>query len=298
MFARAESLFYYARIGRTGPSGLSEAEIQSLLGQSQAVEGSVTEVDPSRFPPGQQLQEDREGSGSGPDGAPQSTWNKTNVAAHEIDEEGRSSTIWTSTDVQPHPNEGRPTSWNKTFVDRVGEESIDGVEAVGTAEVVRGVDQRPTTADKLLSSGGRRKRHKKEGHRKSSATGRRGTEGTEEESFVVDTSVASWQGDDRIRFYNNREEVPPPPLTAGSRNSQTSDDNVLLPDYLHGNHDMYPVQEGMEDAVDADGSIPAHHRSMLLGTEKGDWSASQLFMYESQLSLTGLDQSQLEGHGG
>ena len=323
MFAGAESLFYYARIGRAGPNGLSEVEIQRLLGQSQVAEGTVTKVDPSSPSPGQ-LQEARDGGGSGAVGTLPTTWNRTDVVGSKIDDEkeGGEKATWNSTDMQPHLSKGKPTSWNVTSVDHVGEEHSDGVEVGSAGEVVGGANQRPTTADRLNGSRGKRKKHKKEGHRRDSANSRRGTRSTEDESFATHPPAASWEDDGRIRFYNDREEVPPPPLTAESLISHGGDDN----DYLHGNyqdlhasqfrgnHGMYPVQESDEStfademggAVGVDGaylgSIPNldRHQSMLLGTEKGDWSASQLFMYESQLALTGLDQSQLEmtGPGG
>lgn len=277
----------------------------------------MTEVDPSHLLSSQRLQEGRDGDGSGSDGAPQATWNRTEGVACESGEEEGGETTWASTDVQPHLIKERPTSWNETDVDRV-KGRFDSVEVGGTAEVVRGADHRPTTADGLHSSGGRRKKHKNKEHRKGSATNRRGAKGTDGESFDVNPSAVNWQDDERIRFYNDREEVPPPPLTA---ESQTGDDNVLLTNYIHGNHEglhnkhnMYPVQEGdesacvdgMKCAVDADGaylgSIPtlARHHSMLLGTEKGDWSASQLFMYDSQLALAGVGQSppEMTGQGG
>ena len=327
VFAGAESLFYYARIGRTGPNGLSEVEIQRLLGQSEVAEGTVTKVDPSSPSPGQQLQEARDGAGSGAVGTLQTTWNRTDVVSSEIDneKEGGGKSTWNSTDVQPHLNKGKPTSWNVTSVDRFGEEHSDAVEVGSAGEAVGGANRRPTTADRLHSSGGKRKRRKKEGHRRDSATiSRRGTESTEDESFATHPHAASWEDDEQIRFYNDREEVPPPPLTAGSLVSHggdyNDDDNLhgnyqdLHASQFHGNHGIYPVQEGDESTfademggtVGVDGaylgSIPNldHHRSMLLGTDKGDWSASQLFMYESQLALTGLDQSQLEmtGQGG
>ena len=280
----------------------------------------MTEVDPSCLLSSQRLQEGRGVDGSGTDGAPQATWNRTEVVARKTgEEEGGDETTWTSTDVQPCLIKKKPTSWNEIDVDRV-EERFDSVEVGGAAEVVRGADHRPTTADGLHNSGDRRKKRKKEGHRKGSVTGRRGTKGSDGDSFDGNPSAVSWQDDERIRFYNDREEVSPPPLTAESLISQTGVDNVPLTDYIHGNHEdlhnkhMYPVQEGdesacvggMEYAVDADGAYlgsiptPAHHHSMLLGTEKGDWSASQLFMYESQLALSGVGQSQLEmtGQGG
>lgn len=318
MFAGAESLFYYARIGRAGPNGLSEAEIQGLLGQSQVAEGRVTKVDSSTPSSGQQLQEAGDGGESGAVGTLQTTWNRTDVIGSEIgdEKEGGDKTTWNSTDVQSHLNTGKPTAWNVTSVDCVGAE-------VGSAgEVVEGANRRPTTADRLHSSGGKRKRHKKERHRTDSANSRRGTRSTEDESFATHPPAASWEDDGRIRFYNDREEVPPPPLTAESLVSHRGDDNDYLhgnyqdlhASQFHGNHGMYAVQEGDEStfademggAVGVDGaylgSIPNldHHQSMLLGTEKGDWSASQLFMYESQLAFAGLDQSQLEmtGQGG
>lgn len=319
MFAGAESLFYYTRIGRTGPSGLSEAEIQSLLSQSQ-LEDSVTAVDPSLLPYGQSVHEGSDGDGS--EGPPQTTLNRTDVDAHGTgDEEEGDKTTWTSINVQLRLGEGKDASWNETGVGHGGEEGFDGVEAGGAAEVVVGADRRPATAERLHSSEGRRKkRHKKDGQRKGSASGRRGEKETDGQSFDVDPPSVGEQGDERIRFYNDREEVPAPPLTAESLMSQAGDDNMRQPDHLHGNyeglynghfygnHQMYSVQEGdesayaegMEYAVDADGtylgSIPtlAHHHSMLLGTEMGDWSASQLFVYESQLALAGGDQSQLD----
>ena len=276
----------------------------------------MTAVDPSLLPYSQRLPGGSDSDGS--EGPPQTTWNRTDIVASGKEEGDK--TTWTSINVQLRFNEGQATSWNETDVNR-----CDEVDAGGATEVVAGADRRPATAERLHSSGGRKKKHKKEGQRKGSASGRREAKGSDGESFDVLPPSVSEQGDERIRFYNDREEVPAPPLTADSLMSQPEDDNVRQVDYLHGNHEglynghfhgnhqMYVVQEGdesacaegMEYSVDADGaylgSVPtlSHHHSMLLGTEMGNWSASQLFVYESQLALAGVDQPQpdLTGQG-
>ena len=315
MFLEAESLFYYARIGRADPKMLSEAEIQSLLGRTPA--GPVTVVDPQengkqKIEPhstsegkvcGVELWNETTMSPTGVKsevpGSKDPTWVTTDVHLNErYDEHVDGGNKWNSTSV-PKPGDGitsdtrgdtrgstrgdtrgntRGDTRGSTRGDTRGSSKGDPEErhSTGTVEVTRG--QRPSSKKKSRKKSAHKKRNSKES--------------------LKEPVLITVEDEDRIKFFDNSEEVPPPPLSASSQN-RDMDNYSEYPtqedhhhgDY-HGNQHYSDSLKGyfVDDVPDTEVVMGSEidlvrHRSMLLGTDMADWSADQVLAYESQLAL-------------
>ena len=272
IFANSENLYYYARVGRTDPKMLSLSEIQNLLSQSGDLTNAST-VSPSPLP-------------SSTDHS--ISWNKTEV--NDLLQE----------EITPVPQKP-DTAWNQTEVHPVKQGSNtpqpnhkeDGPHHAIDENGVQSV--REGKHDRMTGQTGAKPKLKSK--RKSSARSSARSKGRRSSGHSIGSddlrSNSSYQpnsqeDEEEIKFYNENVEMLPPPLTS------TTLDLSEIESAAHGSCTGQPhnewegslsVGDQQQEQYGSNQVLSAQH-SMLLGSQHGDWYASQLFWGGSRLALS------------